>query len=300
MRTEAGSGVSRLGAPLGATAGSAAITGQGDVRREEGTGQGDGLLPAAPLRTPPPPEGDERQCRLRAGPPTLSRHWPREVRPLSKETELGRLGRESLTQGRGETQSFEVALTVLLRPRGQTDRHLLRRPVPVPVRRPGPRRHCHPLPRSGPSPVGAAAPASPPPTCTPGRGPAPARPRGHADPASAPRLRLVLPPPYQGPSGCDTPVPPQCSPERPSEKQERRRQPAPSTRQRGAVQTQPGSSRLSTCGGTGVDPTQTTPDPTSSTGRRGRRARAHRPGGTRGPWGRARRPGLPWRSAHTS
>lgn len=162
MRTEAGSGVSRLGAPLGATAGSAAITGQGDVRHEEGTGQGDGLLPAAPLRTPPPPEGDERQCRLRAGPPTLSRHWPREVRPLSKETELGRLGRESLTQGRGETQSFEVALTVLLRPRGQTDRHLLRRPVPVPGRRPGARRHCHPLPRSGPSPVGAAAPASPP------------------------------------------------------------------------------------------------------------------------------------------
>lgn len=121
MRTEAGSGVSRLGAPLGATAGSAA-TGQGDVRHEEGTGRGDGLLPAAPLRTPPPPEGDERQCRLRAGPPTLSRHWPHEVRPLSKETELGRLGRESLTQGRGETQSFEVALTVLLRPRGQTDR----------------------------------------------------------------------------------------------------------------------------------------------------------------------------------
>lgn len=121
VRTEAGSGVSRLGAPLGATAGSAA-TGQGDVRHEEGTGQGDGLLLAAPLRTPPPPEGDERQCRLRAGPPTLSRHWPREVRPLSKETELGRLGRESLTQGRGETQSFEVALTVLLRPRGQTDR----------------------------------------------------------------------------------------------------------------------------------------------------------------------------------
>lgn len=122
MRTEAGSGVSRLGAPLGATAGSAAITDQGDVKHEEGTGRGDGLLPAAPLRTPPPPEGDERQCRLRAGPPTLSRHWPREVRPLSKETELGRLGRESLTQGRGETQSFEVALTVLLRPRGQTDR----------------------------------------------------------------------------------------------------------------------------------------------------------------------------------
>lgn len=47
---------------------------------------------------------------------------PREVRPLSKETELGRLGRESLTQGRGETQSFEVALTVLLRLHGQTDR----------------------------------------------------------------------------------------------------------------------------------------------------------------------------------
>lgn len=64
VRTEAGSGVSRLGAPLGATAGSAAITDQGDVRREEGTGRGDGLLPAAPLHTPPPPEGDERQCRL--------------------------------------------------------------------------------------------------------------------------------------------------------------------------------------------------------------------------------------------
>lgn len=54
------------------------------VRHEEGSGQGDGLLPAAPLSTPPLSEGDEEHCRLREGPPTRSRPSLREVCPRRK------------------------------------------------------------------------------------------------------------------------------------------------------------------------------------------------------------------------